>query len=381
MEKNPKFDDIRPFYDDEVAPVFARILNNPQFRKVLDFLFPEGKRGQVEQLMRTFTNKRDFQHRLIKVFVFDILERASSKAVINGLENVSKTAAQTFISNHRDIVLDAAILSSTLADKDFETVEIAIGDNLLISEWIMDMVRLNKCFIVKRNLPVRQTLEASKHLSEYIHYTIRDKNQSIWIAQSEGRTKNSDDRTQESVLKMLAMGGEKDFLKSLEELNLTPLTFSYEYDPCDYLKAKEFQQRRDNPDFRKTREDDLFNMKTGMLGYKGRINLQIGQPINPVLLKLDGSLRKNELVTQVASIIDREIFMNYKFFPINYITYDRLWGKNCFSEKYTPDDEEIVEKYFLQQLNRIDLPDKDIPFLREKMEEMYAYPLKNFLEL
>jgi len=379
MIKNPEFDDIRPYYDDEIAPVIKRLLENKQFREVINYLFPGEKGKQIEQLMRSFTNQHDFQHALIKEFVFELLTRTGSKAVCEGLENVSKDCAYTYISNHRDIVLDPALLCSLFADIGFETVEIAIGDNLLSADWIIDMVRLNKSFLVKRSVSGRQMLEASIHLSKYIHYTIRNKNQSIWIAQREGRAKDSNDRTQVSVLKMLAMGSEQNFLQSLAELNPVPLTFSYEYDPCDFLKAKELQQKRDNPDFKKTQEDDLLSMRTGLLGYKGQIHLQIGQPVKSRLLKLDVSSGRNELAVQVASIIDNEIFLNYKFYPINYIAYDRLWGNNEFREQYTDDDIKIVEQYFLQQTDKIDLPHKDIPFLREKMEEMYANPVKNFL--
>jgi len=381
MDKNPEFDDIRPFYDDEVEPAIDRLLGNDQFRYVLNYLFPGEKLNKVEMLMQTITNQRDFQYKLIKDFVFDLLNRASSAAECSGFENVSKTNACTFISNHRDIVLDVAILCAIMADKGYETVEIAIGDNLLLSDWIKDIVRLNKCFIVKRSVSGRQLFEAYQHLSKYIHYTIRDKNQSIWIAQREGRAKDSNDRTQESLLKMLAMGSDQSFLKSLTELNLTPLTYSYEYDPCDYLKAKEFQQKRDHPDFKKSKDDDLLHMKTGLFGYKGKIHLQIGQTLNPALLNLDDSLGRNELAPKVAAIIDNAIFRNYKFFPVNYIAYDSLWGKDSFIDKYNAGDMEKFDSYFSQQLEKIDLPDKDTPYLLEKMKEMYANPVKNYLEL
>jgi len=381
MEKNPEFDDIRPYYDDEIAPVIRRLLKNPQFKEATRFMLPNENWEQTELLLQSFTNRHDFQHQLIKGAVFGLLDRTASSVTCSGLENVSKNGAHTYISNHRDIVLDASLVCILLAENGYETVEIAIGNNLLLADWIMDIVRLNKSFIVKRNLPLRQMLEASIHLSKYIHFAIRDKNESIWIAQREGRTKDSDDRTQESVLKMLAMGGDKKFLKSLTELNLTPTTISYEYDPCDYLKAKEFQQKRDNLDFKKTQKDDLLNMQTGLSGYKGRIHLQIGRPVNPDLLKLDNSLNKNELATQVASIIDKEIFRNYRFFPVNYIAYDRIKKNDFFREQYTDEDIKNYEKYFQQQLDKIDLPDKDIPFLLEKMQEMYANPVKNNYEL
>lgn len=380
MEKNPKFDDIRPYYDEEAAPAIELLLKDPQFQKAMHYIFSDRDCGELEQSMRKYTNLRDFQLWLAKNVVVEVLNRSSSGFTCSGFEKVSKTDAYIYISNHRDIVLDASILDVKLIENGFETAEVAIGDNLLLTESIKDMVRLNKSFIVKRNLPLRQTLEASLHLSEYIRYTIRCKNQSIWIAQREGRAKDSNDRTQESVLKMLAMGGDRNFIKSLEELNLVPTTFSYEYDPCDFLKAKEFQQKKDNPDFKKTKEDDLLSMKTGLFGYKGEVHLQIGNYINPSLLKLDATSGRNELAKEVASLIDKEIFRNYKFFPVNYIAYDRIWGNNFFKEKYTPEDIEKFDKYFQQQLNKIDLPNKDIPFLKEKMMEMYAYPVRNNYE-
>lgn len=379
MEKNPEFDDIRPYYDDEVLPAIGRLLKNSQFREGLNYLFQGKNPEQIEQSIWTFTNLSDMQQ-LIKVIVNELLKQLSAGLTSGGLEKISKTAVYTYISNHRDIIWDATLLVIWLLNNGYETIEVAIGDNLLLADWIEDLVRVNKCFIVKRKVSRNEIFKVSMHLSRYVHYAIRDKKQSIWIAQREGRAKDSNDRTQESVLKMLAMGGEQNFLKSLMELNLVPVTFSYEFDPCDYLKAKEFQQKRDNSDFKKTQEDDSLNMQIGLFGYKGRIHLQIGRPINPFLSELGDSLNRNELVKQIASIIDKEIFLNYRFFPINYIAYDHLWGKNFFREQYTANDIKNVEQYFQQQLDKINLPDKDIPYLTKKLEEMYAYPVKNFLD-
>jgi hypothetical protein len=203
----------------------------------------------------------------------------------------------------------------------------------------------------------------------------------VWIAQREGRAKDSDDRTQDALLKMLAMGSESDFLTSMKELNITPVTFSYEYDPCDYLKAKEFQQKRDNPDYKKTPEDDLLNMQTGIFGYKGNIHLQIGKQINLALNELDASVPKNELVPGVASLIDNEIFRNYTFYPINYMAYDRLWGGNQFADYYTETDIKTFADYLEKQIDRIELDNKDVPFLTQKILEMYANPVKNQLSV
>ncbi len=382
MERTAEFDDIRPYYDEEVAPTIDRLLKDPEFQRVIRFIMPDIDWEQFETVMKTFTNKHDFQHTIIKETVLKLVGKTSTSINCAGFENITREDAYTYVSNHRDIVLDASLLCSLLSMNGYETTEIAIGDNLLIQPWIRDVVRLNKSFIVKRGVSVRQMLEVSMQLSRYIHYTITQKKQSIWIAQREGRAKNSDDRTQESLLKMLSMGGEnKDFLENIRELNITPLSLSYEYDPCDYLKAKEFQQKRDNPEFKKSPQDDLRNMETGLFGFKGRIHFQIGKPINALLDSIDKNLNKNEQAFAVGELIDKDIYLNYQFYPVNYIAYDRLWGNDQFRSYYTSEDISAVDHYFQQKLDLIDLPDKDLPFLTEKLMEMYAYPVKNYLSV
>jgi hypothetical protein len=379
--KNPEFDDIRPYYDDEVPAAINRLVEDPEFKRVVQFIFPDGNWEKFKERMQTFQTKYDFQHQMSKVEVYELVKKASDSIESAGFENVEKGKAYTYISNHRDIILDASLLCSILGNKGHDTTEIAIGDNLLLHPWIEDIVRLNKSFIVKRGVSIRQRWEVSEHLSRYIHFAVQEKNESVWIAQREGRAKDSNDCTQESLLKMLAMGSDKDFLGSIEELNITPVSFSYEYDPCDYLKAKEFQQRRDNPDFKKSQRDDLINMETGLFGYKGIVHLQIGNPINPQLSNWDHTLGKNELIAKIAELIDKEIFLNYRFYPCNYIAYDRLWGGNSLVENYTKEDMHVFETYLQKQLQKIDLPDKDLPFLEEKILEMYAYPVKNQLSV
>ncbi|MDR0798776.1 MAG: 1-acyl-sn-glycerol-3-phosphate acyltransferase [Dysgonamonadaceae bacterium] len=381
-KKNPEFDDIRPYYDEEVTAVIERLLSDPEFRRVImGYVFPDRDWDEFQTLMRSFKTKREFQHSLVKHTVLGLVSKSAASVTCSGLENIEKDQAYTFLSNHRDIVLDASLISSTLGINGYDTTEIAIGDNLLVQPWIEDLVRLNKSFIVKRGVSVRQILEVARHLSEYIHFAIEEKKESVWIAQREGRAKDSNDRTQESLLKMLAMGGDPDWFKSLQSLNITPISLSYEYDPCDYLKAKEFQQKRDNPEFKKSPHDDLLNMETGLFGDKGNIHFQFGEPINSSLQLLDNKLKKNELITAVASLIDTGIFRNYRFYPVNYIAYDRLWGGNLFLECYTAEDLQNFDRYMQQQLDKIDLPDKDLPFLTEMMWTMYAYPVKNHLEI
>ena len=381
MEISSEFDDIRPYNDDEVAYVIQRLFENPRLREYTEKYFPEIEWESFKSQLSHVRNVDELQFKIIKSLVINLVEKNSTSATGAGFEDISKNTPRLYITNHRDIILDASILSFLLLDNGFSTPEIAIGDNLMLSPWIEDVVRLNKSFIVKRGVSGRQMLEVSRQLSQYIHLVIKNKKESVWIAQREGRAKDSNDRTQDSLLKMLAMGGDKDFLENIMELNITPISLSYEYDPCDFLKAGEYQQKRDNPEFKKSRADDLTNMQTGLFGFKGNIRFSIGKPINSQLEKLDKNLNRNKLAPQISQLIDNEIFLNYQFYPVNYIAYDHLWGKDFFKERYTSGDEEIFDTYLQKQLEKIDLPEKDIPFLTEKILEMYANPVKNQLSV
>jgi hypothetical protein len=232
---------------------------------------------------------------------------------------------------------------------------------------------MNKAFTVRRGLTAHEMMRSSQLMSRYIHYAVTEKKENIWIAQREGRAKDSSDHTQDAVLKMLAMGGE------LRELNICPLTISYEFDPCDYLKAQEFQQKRDNPAFKKSRQDDLDNMKTGIFGYKGRVHYRCGTPINQWLAELDG-LPRNEYFQQLSQRIDQEIHAGYRLYPCNYIALDRLEGTSTYADQYTSKDIERFDKYLAGQLAKISIPNKDEAFLRERMLTMYANPVRNYLK-
>ena len=260
-------------------------------------------------------------------------------------------------------------------------MEIGIGDNLLIYPWIKRLVRMNKAFTVRRGLTAHEMMRSSQLMSRYIHYAVTQKKENIWIAQREGRAKDSDDRTQDSVLKMLAMGAttpDGSPSGSLRELNIVPLTISYEYDPCDYLKAQEFLQKRDNPAFKKSRQDDLDNMKTGIFGYKGRVQYHCAAPINTWLDELK-DLPRNEFFPAVSQRIDRELHRNYRLYPCNYIALDELEGTQTYADHYTLQDKERFENYLQGQLAKIKIPNKDEAFLRERMLTMYANPLRNYL--
>lgn len=376
---NMEFDEIRPYHDEELPQIFEELIADPAFRQVATAVFPEVPFEALAQKMRSCKTKLEFQ----KAFCYVILKKFAKDTTLGVTMDRTalpdKESAYTYISNHRDILLDSGFLSVELIDQGIDTVEIAIGDNLLIYPWIKKFVRVNKSFIVQRALTMRQMLESSARMSRYMHHTIKDKNQSIWIAQREGRAKDSNDRTQESVLKMLAIGGEGDIIDRLTEMNIAPLAISYEYDPCDYLKAQEFQLKRDIPDYKKTQADDLKNMQTGLFGFKGYVHFQVSPCINEELAKLDRSLPKPELFSQISALIDRKIHANYRIYPGNYIAHDCLSGTETFSSHYTIEEKQRFLKYIDQQLGRIELANKDVPFLREKILLMYANPLTNYL--
>ncbi len=374
-----EFDEIRPYHDEELPQIFEELIADPAFRQVVATVVPGVPFEMLAQKMRTCKTKLEFQ----KAFCYDLLWKLA-KETTDGLTLdhsalPDKKAAYTYISNHRDIILDSGFLSILLVDQGMDTVEIAIGDNLLVYPWIKKFVRVNKSFIVQRALTMRQMLESSARMSRYMHYTIGEKKQSIWIAQREGRAKDSNDRTQDSVLKMLAMGGEGDVVDRLMELNIAPLAISYEYDPCDFLKAQEFQLKRDNPAYKKTTADDLRNMQIGLFGYKGRVHFQTAPCINDELLQTDRSLPKQELFASLSALIDKRIHANYRMYPNNYVAYDLLSEDNACSGHYTEEDKQRFIAYLNQQLERIDISGKDVPFLREKLLSMYANPLKNYL--
>lgn len=375
-----EFDEIRPYTPEELPEVFNELLADPSFQSVVAEIMPgiplEVLGAQLRQCKTNLDVQKTFFHKLLH----GIMDKYSDGFDMDTASLPDKTRNYTFISNHRDIVLDPGFLSVGLIDNQFPTtVEIAIGDNLLIYPWIKKLVRVNKSFIVQRALSMRQMLESSARMSRYIHFAVTEKKENIWIAQREGRAKDSNDRTQDSVLKMLAMGGSGDVVDRLKELNIVPTALSYEYDPCDFLKAKEMQLKRDVEDFKKSQQDDLVNMQTGIFGYKGRVHFQTAVCINDELEALRG-LPKTEVFTRVSELIDRHIHASYRLYPGNYVAYDWLNGESRMADRYTPEEKAKFEAYVQKKLDLIDLPDKDEAFLRKCILTMYANPVVNHLK-
>ena len=374
-----EFDEIRPYNDEELPQIFEELIADPAFQKAATDAIPNVPFELLAQKIRACKSKLDFQETFCYGILWKIAADHTDGLTLDHTALPDKSKAYTYVSNHRDIILDSGFLSILLIDQGMDTVEIAIGDNLLVYPWIKKLVRVNKSFIVQRALTMRQMLESSARMSRYMHYTINEKKQSIWIAQREGRAKDSNDRTQDSVLKMLAMGGEGDLIDRLIEMNIAPLAISYEYDPCDFLKAQEFQLKRDIEGYKKTTQDDLISMQTGLFGYKGKVHFQTAPCINDKLEQLDRSLPKQELFSGISACIDRRIHGNYRIYSGNYVAYDWLNNTSEFADHYTSEEKQRFVTYIEQQLGKIKIPNKDEDFLRGKLLLMYANPLINHL--
>lgn len=379
MKIPQEFDAIRPWEPEDLPEVFDRLLANEQFKQVLAYLYPQVPFEMIAKKLKACKTNLKFQ----LAFAYDFVKGLLAK-VAKGYEMdctaIDSSKRYTFISNHRDIVLDSAILDVLLVDNKFTTTcEIAIGDNLLSLPWVKDLVRVNKAFIVERALSMRQMLMSSKRLSDYMHFAVKEKNENIWIAQREGRAKDSNDRTQKSILQMMSMGGEGSIIERLMQLHLVPLSISYEYDPCDYLKAKEFQLKRDNAEWKKGPTDDLVSMQTGIFGFKGHVHYHAAPCLDGYLAQMDPETPKQDIYNKVATYIDKQIHANYMLYPGNYVALDLLEETSAHADKYTEAEKATFEQYIAGQLQKIDLPNKDEAFLRERMLTMYANPVRNYL--
>lgn len=382
MTQDFDFSDIAPLDDKVFHSTMEKLVKEPGFLHAVKYAMPpEDVPALIEELLK-INNKYDFQHQVMFPFLEMLAKTTTSGITLGGVKHYNPSLNYTFITNHRDIVLDASFLNLALLRRNFPTSEVAIGDNLLIFDWISDLVRLNKSFIVRRNTGLREGLMAAKKLSAYIHYCLLEKHESVWIAQREGRAKDSSDHTQESLVKMLAIAGEGSFMERLKEINLMPVAISYEYDPNDYLKVREFLLRRRDPDFKKSQRDDLFSMETGLLQFKGKVHFQLTPRINPKLDQIGNFKDTNTSARYVVRIIDQAIHRSYMIYTINYVAFDLLNGTTRFEQYYTPERKKEVIDYFNAQLDKVDLKDitpDEREFMMSMMLTMYANPLKNKL--
>ena len=371
------FDEIRPYRDEEVPEIMDRLLIDPVFERVLKNLFvEESKIHEIKEAMVNTHNVESFQLRFMVPFLENIIKSSIREMTVGGLENLEKDKSYLFISNHRDIVLDSALLNVEIYKCGFKPTEIAIGSNLLIYPWIEDVSRVNRSFIVKRNIPVRQMLKSSHVLSEYIRQTVTTNGNSIWIAQREGRSKDGLDQTSPALLKMLNMSNPKKFVRGFQALTIVPMAISYEIEPCGNEKVAELLKRQADPDFRKTEKDDLLSMVSGLKNQKGRVHIQFGSPIKKNELKsLSKEGNVNDRLKRLADYIDLQIYKNYRLYPNNYIAYDLYYNCSKYIDQYTLEE----QKSFIELTHqRLKLVDEDREEAMELWLKMYSTPVLSF---
>ncbi len=368
------YDDIRPYNDIETPEKIRLLLKDPSFAEVLRIIFPDpDTEMKVRKLLSEVKTIEQLQNTFIYQFVERIIKFTTRGLTTSGLEYLDKKKSYLFISNHRDIILDSAFLNYVIYQNGINTTQIAIGDNLLIYDWITHIVKLNRAFVVKRNIAAKELLEASKKLSMYIRSIITEQNTSVWIAQREGRTKDGNDLTSTSMLKMLNLSNTKGLADGFGELTIIPLSISYEIEPCGISKVSELI-RKNTDGYQKTPEDDLRSMASGMSSMKGRVHFSFGRPILSSFLEGNNDLPVADFIQQLAQRIDHRIHQYYKLWPYNFVAYDLMNGTGEFVDNYSAQD--IIE--FKRMINDAR---EAIPFKGEEVAkrfiQMYARPVEN----
>ena len=374
MNQTDAYSDIRPYNDSEVSHKIKELLADPVFDRVLLNLYKDPKtitmiRHQLSQVKTI----EQLQLGFVKGMVEMIIDTTTDGLTCSGTERLDKNTAYLFISNHRDIILDSAFFNYLNIQSGMKATQIAIGDNLFVYPWITHAVKLNRSFVVKRNIAVRELLKASHVLSEYIRKTIRDDNTSIWIAQKEGRTKDGNDNTQQGLLKMLHMSNKNGFLDGITELNIIPVSISYEIEPCGISKVHETLQK-DKEGFKKTTKDDLKSMALGVKNQKGRVHFSYGKPIHSFLNNIDETRPTNDLLQDVAELIDKRIHCNFKLWPNNYLAFDLLNNSNTYSDQYSEIDKSRFEGLIKEAIDCIGDHEGEV---RERFLKLYATPVIN----
>lgn len=377
MEYQEAFNSIRPYHDQEVNEAVNRLIKHPFFEQAVGRIFPDLELNDLKESLASIQSTKEFQSAMMYPTAKRVLKNSAAGVSFEGFDRLSKDKGYLFISNHRDIVLDSAILNVLLYEHNLDTTEVAIGDNLLVNRWIEDLVKLNKNFVVNRNIPPREMYSYSQTLSSYIRYTITEKITSVWIAQREGRTKDGNDQTQQGLLKMIGLSGGNDFYANYAPMKITPMAVSYEYDPCDVLKANELHQKLTGEKVVKTPADDLQSMIAGITGVKGRVHLALGKIVDEKLQDIKLIKNKNDQMQALADLIDERIHKNYKLWPTNYVAYDMLY-EPIFTDKYTSAEKEHFLNYLHTQVNSIK---GDYQQLEAPLLNMYANPVVNKLKL
>ncbi len=366
------FDSIRPYNDEEVPEALENSVKHPMIKALLKFAFPKLTLDEVIDKAKQCKSIHDFQTRIIYHAIQELRVRSIDEITTSGFEKLNKKEGYLYISNHRDIVLDTSLLNCILIEKEMTTTTSAIGDNLVKKPFLMSLSRLNRSFLVKRSASPRQMLLDSKIMSQFIGTALK-KRRSVWIAQREGRTKDGNDKTQQGVLKMLAMGKERneELLEYLYKLKIVPVSISYEFDPTDLLKMPELLAKAQEEEYIKTPNEDFNTILYGIRGNKGRVHITAGDVLEygkePSLLEKS----VNEQLEIVAKQIDTSIYSTFKLWPSNYIAYDLVFNTDKYSSKYN----DKQKRQFKRRIKR--RVEKNNAIALENFLLMYANPVLN----
>jgi 1-acyl-sn-glycerol-3-phosphate acyltransferase len=372
--KNPKFDDIRPYYEDEIPAAMKRIAASSSFPLLSSYVYPDEAVKDVRERVAGFKTVREFQQETMSLMNKRVIDLTISDFSCTGLERLSKDKSYLYVSNHRDIVLDSSLLQYFLNANGYDTTEITFGANLMMNQLVVDIGKSNKMFKVERpGGNIKEFYKGSKHLSEYIRYVIKEKKQSVWIAQRNGRTKDGNDSTDQGIIKMFCLSEPEDKIKALADLHIVPVSISYEWESCDILKALELYESQYTK-YTKKPGEDLNSILTGIIQYKGQVHIEICQPISKAELSSLDSLTKNEYHKAVASLIDSRIHTAYRLYPNNYIAHDIRYGNTRYQDMYTV-EQRLAFEHHLSKLDKYDTCDMEQ--LRDIFLGIYSNPVDN----
>lgn len=362
------------YTDDEVQQGVIELFKYEKFVAGMKQFLPEELSSHILQVKENIGSSFEFQRDIVHPLLQLLIKTSMTQLTASNLSALDANEKYLFISNHRDIGLDSAFLNLLLFDNDFSTTQIAIGDNLIKHRVAELIFRINKSFVVQRSGNPRDLYKASQNLSKYIHTTVAEKKDSVWIAQREGRAKDGNDQTQVSLLKMLAMAAERGKMGDhFNSMKIVPVAISYEYNPCDYLLTKEYIDKSENPDFVKSFEDDMKSILQGLKGQKGAVNISFGTPI--ALGEEERALGNKELLQSLAQKIDQQIHSKYQLSAINYLAYDRLHATNRYATFYQDHDPASLDAYFEERIGLFEAGQQEKA--RNYLLGMYAKPVEN----
>ena len=368
-----EFESIGPYTDAEAAGALSKLAEYPLLARVSQQFFPEESPDFLKNLLKSINTIDEFQVLVMSKFVRWVLEHTAHNFSYDGISNIDPAKRFLALSNHRDIILDPAITQLVLFNNGIPMTEIAVGDNLITNKTIEYLIRSNRMIKVVRGISARELYLSSQLLSRYIRLNITEQRSSIWLAQRQGRTKNGYDITEQGLLKMLDMSGKADFQQNFEELNIIPMSISYEIEPCDILKARELVISRKHK-YVKAEGEDLNSIMVGIMSQKGNIHLNIGKPLTSEEIAAAALCDKNDRYQMIRHAVDLRVIEGYKLWKNNYIAYDIANHSFRYSEMYDQADVEKFVSYMEHQLDTVE-PEVNREDLRRIFLDIYANPV------